>query len=112
MSIIKRNIFRDLYPLPGGKVFRHEIHLLHGEHAAPQVLQQPGVGGEGKGQLIGIEGLEGTAVLLVVPLPAILAVPQQGMAGGGELGADLVGAAGEQLALYQGQSARRPQSLI
>ena len=52
------------------------------------------------------------AVLPVLPLAAVLPIPQQGMAGGGELGADLVGAAGEQLALYQGQSARRPQSLI
>ena len=38
----------------------------------------------------------------VVPLAAVLAVPQQGMAGGGELGPDLVGAAGDQAAGHQG----------
>ena len=43
------------------------------------------------------------AVGLVLLLPAVLAVPQEGVAGSGELGPDLVGAAGDQLTLHQGE---------
>lgn len=42
----------------------------------------------------------------------VLAVPQQGMAGGGELGADLMGAAGDQLALHQGQAVPDGQGAV
>ena len=49
------------------------------------------------------QGLSPAAVGLVLLLAAVLAVPQKGVSGGGELGPDLVGAAGDQLALHQGE---------
>ena len=95
-----------------GKILLHKVHLFHGEHPAPQILQNTRVGGEGKFQLLGVQSLEGATVLLVVPLPAILAVPQQRVAGGGELGPDLMGAAGQKLTLHQGQPPVDRQRLI
>ena len=76
--------------------------MFHLEGPAVQVFQQAAVSGEVEGELIGIERLERAAVFPVVPFPAVLSVPQQGVAGGGELGPDLVGPAGEQVALHQG----------
>ena len=95
-----------------GKILLHKVHLFHGEHPAPQILQNTRVGGEGELQLVGVQGLEGASVLLVVPLPSILAVPQQRVAGGGELGPDLMGAAGQKLTLHQGQPPVDRQRLI
>jgi len=99
---------------PGGRaeVLLHKVHPVHGEGPAPQVFQRPRAGGEGEGELIGVQGLEGAAVPLVVPLAAVLAVPQQGVPGGGELGPDLVGPPGEQLALHQGEAAAHPQGPV
>ena len=44
-----------------------------------------------------------TAVFPVFPLAAVFAVADQRVPRGGELGADLVGASGEQVALHKGQ---------
>ena len=85
-----------------GKVFFHKVHLLHLEGFSVQVIQASGIGGEGEGQLIGIEGLV-IPVIFFVQL-AVLAVTQQRMAGVGELGPDLMGPAGDQLAFYQRQT--------
>ncbi len=52
------------------------------------------------------------AIPPVVPLAAILPVPKQGMAGGGELGADLMGAAGDQLALHQRETVPDGQGAV
>ena len=52
------------------------------------------------------------AVGLVLLLAAVLAVPPEGVAGGGKLGPDLGGAAGDQLALHQGEPLPHSQGLI
>ena len=96
-----------------GEVVCHEIHLVHGPHPAVEAGQTAGIGGEAEGQLVGAEGLApGAAVLFVLPGPAVFPVPQQGMAGGGELGPDLVGAAGDQAAGHQGQAVFLGQGLV
>ena len=92
-------------PLQGnvGKIFGDKIHLVHLPGAAAEGIQRTGIGGKGEGELIGVEGLPLAAIGLVLLLAAILAVPQKGVSGGGKLGPDLVGPAGDQLALHQGQ---------
>ena len=65
-----------------------------------------------EGETVGVQSLPMAAVPPVVPLAAVLAVPQQGMAHGGELGADLMGAAGDQLALHQGQAVPDGQGAV
>lgn len=82
-----------------GKILLREIHLFHLKRFAIQIGQRPGVRGEGEGQLVGIQRL-------VVPVEAlvqlaVLAVSQQGVSRVGELGADLMRPAGDQLALYK-----------
>ena len=74
------------------------------------MLKTACIGGEGKGQLVGIQCL----VIPVEPLVqlAVLAVTQQGMTGVGELGTDLVGTAGDQLAFHQGQAVFGYQSFV
>ena len=46
----------------------------------------------------------GSAVLAVLLFTAVLAVPQQGVTSGGQLGPNLMGAPGDQVALEQGQA--------
>ena len=87
-----------------GEELRHEIHLLHLPGLAVQVFQTAAFRSEGKGELIGPEGLYFSAVCPVVPFPAVFSVTQQGVTGGGELGTDLVCAACDKLALYEGKS--------
>ena len=95
-----------------GEVVRQEIHILHLETAAVEVLQRSGVGGKAELQAVGVQSLAVAAVFPVFPLAAVLTVAQQGVAGGGKLGADLMGAPGDQVALHQGQSVLYRQSLI
>ena len=78
------------------EVFFHEVHIFHLEGFAVQIFQRTGIGGEVEGQLVGVQSL----VIPVKPLVqlAVLAVAQEGMARVGELGADLVGPSGDQLA--------------
>ena len=52
------------------------------------------------------------AILFVLPLPAILAVPDQGVSGMGELGPDLVGPPGDQVAFHQRQAMLHRQSAV
>ena len=94
------------------EVFLQKIHVLHLEAAAVEVLQGTGIGGEAELQAVGVQGLAVAAVLPVFPLAAVLAVAQQGVAGGGELGADLMGAPGDEIALHQGQPVLHRQSFI
>ena len=54
------------------------------------MLQAARVRGEFKPQLVGVQGLEFPVEPFAAPLPAVLAVAQQGMPGGGELGAPMV----------------------
>ena len=105
MSIILRR-------LRGAEVLGHKVHLRDLEGPPVQVGEEAGVGGEGEAELIGVQGLPAAAVAPVVPLPAVLAVPQKGTARVGELGPDLVGPAGAQLALHQGQPAPVLKGLI
>ena len=81
------------------KVFRHKVYVLNGPFPPVEFVQASGVGGEFKAQFIRVQRLVGAAVLLVVPFPAVLAVSQQRVAGGCELGPDLVGAPGDEVAL-------------
>ena len=81
-----------------GKIFLCKIHALDPEGLSVEIFQAPCLSGEGEGQLVGIERLIG-AVKALIEL-AILAVAQQGVTGVGELGADLVGPAGDQLTLH------------
>ena len=66
---------------------------------AVQVFQSAGLGGKGEGQLIGIQRL-------IIPVKALIqlaifSVTQQRMSRMGELSTDLMGPAGDQLALHQ-----------
>ena len=87
-----------------GEVFLQKIHILHLEAAAVEVLQRAGVGGEAELQAVGVQGLAVASVFPVFPFASVLAVSQQGVAGGSELGADLMGAPGDEIALHQRQS--------
>ena len=93
-----------------GEVFFHKVYLIYLEALSVQVFQATGIGGKGKGQFVGIQGL----IVPVKPLIqlAILAVTQQGMAGMGELGADLMGTACDQFTFYQGKAVFGSQGLI
>ena len=81
----------------------HKIHVLHLKGAAVQPFQSAGLRGELKGEFVGVERLPMTAVFPVFPLAAVFAVADQRVPRGGELGADLVGASGDQVALHEGQ---------
>ena len=82
-----------------GEILLRKIHLFHPEGLAVEIGQGPGVRGEGEGQLVGMQRLIAPVEALVQL--AVLAVPQQGVSRVGELGADLVRPAGDQLALHQ-----------
>ena len=93
-----------------GKMLLDEIHFLDLEALAVEVVQIASLGGEGKGQLVGIQCLilpVGTFVQL-----AVFAIAQQGMTCMGKLGANLVGSAGNQFAFHKTQSIGRCQNLI
>ena len=95
-----------------GEVFPDKVHILHLPAAAVEMLQRPGVGGEAELQAVGVQGLAVAAVFPVLPLPAVLAVPQQGVARGGKLSPDLMGAPGDQVALHQGEPAVHRQGAV
>ena len=84
-----------VFPVIIGKIFRNKVHILHLEALSVQPGQGAGIGGEVKLQAIGVQRLTMAAILFVLPLPAILAVPDQGVSGMGELGPDLVGPPGD-----------------
>ena len=75
-----------------------------------QIAKSPGIGGEGEGQLVGIQRL----VIPVKPFVqlAVFSVSQKRMPGMGELGTDLMGTAGDQLAFHQRKAVFRGQHLI
>ena len=90
------NSVRGIQPSPWvRKKFLHKIHPLYGKGPAIEVLQNARRAGKGKGELVGPQGLIAAAIALVIPLPAIFAVPQKGVTRVGKLGANLVGAPGE-----------------
>ena len=80
----------------------HEIDILNPEAFSVQVIEISGIGGEGEGQLVGIQGLI-FPVAVFVQL-SVFSVAQQRMAGVGELSADLMGAAGNQLTFHKAQA--------
>ena len=57
------------------------------------------IGGKAEPQLVRIQRLEPESGALVIPVETVFGVPQQGMSHMCQVGADLVGAAGEQLYL-------------
>ena len=65
-----------------------------------------------EGELIGVQGLPMAAILSILPLTAVLAVPDEGVSGMGELGTDLMGPPGDQVALHQGQAVFHRKRLI
>lgn len=73
------------------------------ERPPVQILERACVRFKPKGQLIGIEKLPGFPEALILLVFAILAVSEQGAAERSHMCADLMGAAGEQAALYKGQ---------
>ena len=93
-----------------GEVFLHEVHIFNPEGFSVQIIQRSGIGGEGEGQFVGIQSLI-IAVVFFIQL-AVFAVAQKRMTGMGKLGADLMGPAGNQLALHQSQSVFGNKSLI
>ena len=88
--------------LISGEVFLHKVNFFHLEGPAVQILQRACIRGKPEGQPVGVEGLI-IPVKALVEL-AVFAVTQQGMTGVGELGADLMGPACDQLALHQAQT--------
>ena len=93
-------------------VYKRQVHILHLEALSVQSGQRSGIGGEVKLQAIGVQRLTVAAILFVLPLPAILAVPDQGVSGMGELGPDLVGPTGDQVAFHQRQATLHRQSAV
>ena len=83
------------------EVLLDEIYFIYFEASSVEIIQTAGIGGEGEGQFVGIEGLIFAAAVLVQL--AILSVAQQGMARVGELSTNLVGTAGDQLTLHKTQ---------
>ena len=76
---------------------------MHGENLSPQILQRTRVRPVIEGQTVGPKAL---FLLVIAPIrlaPAILPIPQQGAAQLRHGHADLVGPAGQQLALHQRQ---------
>ena len=70
-----------LFPMIVGKILRNKIHILHLKALPIQPGQGSGVGGKVELQAIGVEGLAVAAILFVLPLPAIFAVPDEGVSG-------------------------------
>ena len=98
-------------PLAGlGEIFFGEIHAADHERLSVQILQRTGLGFKDKGQLVGVQGLVGPVKALVEL--AVLAVAQQGVTGVGELGTDLVGPSGDQLALHQTKAVSGIEHLV
>ena len=88
----------------------HEIYFIYFEASSVEIIQTAGIGGEGEGQFVGIEGLIFAAAVLVQL--AVLSVAQQGMARVGELSTNLVGTAGDQLALHKTQPIGGSENLV
>ena len=84
------------------KILPHKVHILYLKRAPVQWGEISGIGSEGEGQPVGVERLIAPVKALVQF--SVLSVPQKRMPGVGKLGADLVSAAGDQVAFHQRQS--------
>ena len=93
-----------------GEIFLHEVHIRHLEGLAVEIIQRASLGGKGEAKLIGIQGLVGPVEALVEL--SVLAIAQQRVSGVGKLGTDLVGPAGDELALHQTEAVPRIQDLV
>ena len=80
------------------------------ESFSVQIRKTAGIRGKTEGELVGVERLN-FAVVLLVEL-AVFAVAEQGIASRCHLGSDLMGPAGDQLALDKRQPVFRLQDLI
>ena len=83
------------------KILLPEGHLFHLKSPAPEIIQDPGIRGQIKGKLIGIQGMNSLSVEAVNIAVSVLSVPQQRTTQICHGGPDLVGAAGKQLHLQQ-----------
>ena len=86
--------------IPGEELVA-EPHLLRLKAPAVQIVEGARAALEPEGELVGVESLELVAGAVVVAVAAVLGVAEQRMADGGEVCADLVGAAGQQVDLQQ-----------
>ena len=84
-----------------GEILCYKVHLFYLKGFSTERLQNTGIGLKGKGQLVGIEGLI-LPVILCLGL-SVFSVSQQRMTGGGKLGTDLMGAAGDELTLNEAE---------
>ena len=91
----------DFYS-PSAKISLNEVYVCHFEGLSVQIFENSGVGFETKAQFIGVKRLAALVETLIQL--AVLAVAQKGVACCGELGADLVGPAGNEFALHQGKT--------
>ena len=88
-----------LHRLLFGEIFFCKIDALHAEALAVQIGKGAGVRGKAEGQPVRIECLI-PAVITLVEL-AVFSVTEQGMTVVGELGANLMGAPGDQLTFHK-----------
>jgi len=86
------------------KIFLYKVHALNRPLTTVQWIETSCVSGKMKAQPIGVQRLKSAPVSLVILLPAIFAIAQQWMAGGGELSPYLMGSSGDKVALQQGQA--------
>ena len=87
----KVNVFGELFHTKIREQFLHKIYMFHLPASAVEIGQFSGVGGEPEGELPAPETLMFFAVLPVEALAAVLAVPQQRVAGGSQMDPDLMG---------------------
>ena len=94
----------------GREVLLYKIDVVHAEAGAVQVFQVLCRRREAKFQAVCVEGL--VFARRVFAQGAVFAVPQQGAARMGELGADLMGPAGDELAFDEAQAVRTCQGPV
>ena len=94
------------------KIFGPEGNFRYLEDFALQIGQDSGVGPKIENEFVGIKRLLLQAVFSVRVAAAVFPVAQQGMAGIGKLGADLMGAPCQQFTFHQTQLAPRAQRFI
>jgi len=94
------------------KILFHKGDAFHPELLAVEVGEDPGVGGEIEAEIVAVKSLTGLSVFPVHLAPAVFSVAQQRVSGVGEGGADLMGAACEQLRLHQREGASGLQGLV
>ena len=95
------------------EIFFYKVNVIDSEGFAVEVIEDPCIGFEIEGQLVGVQRLTaGFTELLVLAFAAVFAVAQQRPACISHLCADLVGAACEQFTFYQRKTVLGFQKLV